>query len=212
VHVCHHGLDLREFAFRPEGRPSNVVMAVGRLAAHKGFDYLFAAAKILKDRGTEIVVDLVGDGPERKTLERLAQDLGIEAQVKYRGWLKFDGARDAMAEATVLVHPSDGLGDGLPNVIRESMALGTPVIASNVAGIPDALRDGCGVLVPPKNAEALADAIEKTLKDETERLRMAGRARRRVEERYDLWQNGARLAALMKNSSRRTNRKALVAA
>jgi colanic acid/amylovoran biosynthesis glycosyltransferase len=212
VHVCHHGLDLREFAFRPEGRPSNVVMAVGRLAAHKGFDYLFAAAKILKDRGTEIVVDLVGDGPERKTLERLAQDLGIEAQVKYRGWLKFDGARDAMAEATVLVHPSDGLGDGLPNVIRESMALGTPVIASNVAGIPDALRDGCGVLVPPKNAEALADAIEKTLKDEAERLRMAGRARRRVEERYDLWQNGARLAALMKNSSRRTNRKALVAA
>jgi colanic acid/amylovoran biosynthesis glycosyltransferase len=211
VHVCHHGLDLAEFTFKPTGRPDNVVMAVGRLAAHKGFDYLFAAAKLLKERGVRIVVDLVGDGDERKALERLAQDLGIEDQVKFRGWLKFNGARDAMSEATVLVHPSDGLGDGLPNVIRESMALGTPVIASDVAGIPDALKDGCGVLVPPKNAEALADAIEKLLAAPEERVRIAERARKRVEERYDLWQNGFRLASLMKNT-RRNAGKSLVAA
>lgn len=212
VHVCHHGLDLGEFTFRPEDRPDNVVMAVGRLAAHKGFDYLFAAARILKDRGVNIVVDLVGDGDERKALERLAAELGIEDRVKYRGWLKFNGARDAMSEATVLVHPSDGLGDGLPNVIRESMALGTPVIASNVAGIPDALRDGCGVLVPPRNAEALADAVAALLADRAERLAIAARARRRVEERYDLWQNGSRLASLMKNTRRQSGRNTLVAA
>lgn len=211
VHVCHHGLDLAAFEYQPQSRPANVVMAVGRLATHKGFDYLLAAARILKDRGTDIVVDLVGDGKELKALERLAQDLGIQDRVKFRGWLNSAGARQAMTEATVLVHPSDGLGDGLPNVIRESMALGTPVIASNVAGIPDALNDGCGVLVAPRNAEVLATAIADLLAAPDERRRIADRARRRVEQRYDLWRNGARLAQLMRSSRRGSPRETLAA-
>ena len=116
-----------------------------------------------------------------------------------------------MARATVLVHPSDGLGDGLPNVIREAMALGTPVIASDVAGIPDALGDGCGVLVPPQNPAAIADGIATLLADEGARARIAERARRRVEERYDVWQNGAALAALLRHSRRRMATRRLAA-
>jgi colanic acid/amylovoran biosynthesis glycosyltransferase len=202
VHVCHHGLDLGEFAFTPTGRPDNVVMAVGRLAAHKGFDYLLQAARLLKRRRVDVTIDLVGDGKERKNLEKLAADLGIADRVRFRGWVPFAQAREAMSEPTVLVHPSDGLGDGLPNVVREAMALGTPVIASNVAGIPDALNNGCGVLVPPKNPDALADAIEMLLNDAGERVQIATRARRRVEERYDLWRNGERLAALLRSTQR----------
>src|SRR2546430_7501895 len=69
-----------------------------------------------------------------------------------------------MSEATILVHPSDRLGDGLPTVLREAMALGTPVIASRIAGIPEALDDGrCGLLVPSGDLEALADAIARLL-------------------------------------------------
>ncbi len=202
VHVCHHGLDLKEFPFTTEGRPGNVVMAVGRLAAHKGFDYLLQSAAILKRRRVDVVVDLVGDGPERRNLEKLAADLGISERVRFRGWVKSDEARRAMSEPTVLVHPSDGLGDGLPNVVREAMALGTPVIASNVAGIPDALNQGCGVLVPPKNPDALADAIEMLLNDAEARTQIATKARRRVEERYDLWRNGERLASLLRSTQR----------
>ena len=79
----------------------------------------------------------------------------IAEQVRFRGWLPFAEARDAMSRATVLVHPSDGLGDGLPNVLREAMALGTHVSASRVAGIPEALDDGrCGIRVPPKDVAA----------------------------------------------------------
>jgi colanic acid/amylovoran biosynthesis glycosyltransferase len=144
----------------------------------------------------------VGDGPERRTLEAQAARLQLEHRVQFRGWLPFHGARDAMARATILVHPSDGLGDGLPNVIREAMALGTPVVASDVAGIPDALGDGCGVLVPPQNPAALADGIATLLADENARSRIAERARRRVEERYDVWQNGATLAELLRHSRR----------
>jgi glycosyltransferase involved in cell wall biosynthesis len=203
LHVCHHGLDLAEFPFRAEERMPNRVIAVGRLAAHKGFDYLLQAATIVRARGVDVTIELVGDGEERQALETLAADLGIASHVIFRGWLPFPEARAAMSRATVLVHPSDGLGDGLPNVIREAMALGTPVVASRVAGIPDALEDGCGVLVAPRDAMALADGIESVLASDGGQARIAVRARQRVEERYDVWRNGARLAELLGNTPRK---------
>jgi glycosyltransferase involved in cell wall biosynthesis len=204
LHVCHHGLDLGEFPYRPDGRPADRVIAVGRLSRYKGFDYLFAATRILADRGVAMTVDLVGDGEERAELEALSTRLGIADRVRFRGWLPFPEVRRAMSEATLLVHPSDGLGDGLPNVIREAMAVGTPVIGSHVAGLPDALGDGCGVLVPPKDPAMLADAIAAVLADPVARGRMARSARQRVEERYDLWRNSTVLAGLLRNTRRKS--------
>ncbi|HZI22300.1 MAG TPA: glycosyltransferase [Gemmatimonadales bacterium] len=195
IHVCYHGLDLRDFPFRPGGRPPARLLAVGRLARDKGFVNLLRAARVLWDRGYEPEVDVVGDGPERATLQRLAGTLGISERVRFRGWVRFDEVRRAMSEATVLVHPSDRLGDGLPNVLREAMALGTPVIASRIAGIPEALDEGrCGVLVPPGNVPALVDAIEDLLCDPGRREELAKRARHRTEQKFDMWRNGARLA------------------
>ena len=78
------------------------------------------------------------------------------------------------------------------------MALGTPVIASDVAGIPEALDDGrCGILVPPKDVGALADAMATLLGDASLRRTLADRARRRTEQQFDMWRNGARLAELL---------------
>jgi glycosyltransferase involved in cell wall biosynthesis len=202
THVVHHGLDLAEFPYRPEGRPANRVIAVGRLSRLKGFDHLLRAARVLADRGVDARVELVGDGDERNALQRLAADLGIADRVWFRGWLPFAEARRAMAEATLLVHPSGRIGDGLPNVVREAMALGTPVIGSRVAGLPDALRDDCGVLVPPRNPEALADAVARLLADPATCRRLARNARRRVEERYDLAKNGEVLARLLRGTRR----------
>ena len=121
--------------------------------------------------------------------------LGISERVRFHGWVRFDEVRRAMSEATVLVHPSDRLGDGLPNVLREAMALGTPVIASRIAGIPEALDEGrCGLLVPPGNVPALVDAIEELLCDPGLRENLVRRARQRTELKFDMWRNGARLA------------------
>ncbi|MGH7519972.1 MAG: glycosyltransferase [Gemmatimonadales bacterium] len=208
VHVCHHGLDIAAFPYRTDGRPDNRILAVGRLAKHKGFDYLVRAAHQLAGRGVDVVVEFVGEGEEQRNLAALAQQLGIAERVRFRGWLPFPEVRTAMSEATVLVHPSDGLGDGLPNVVREAMAVGTPVIASDVAGIPDALQDGCGVLVPPKNVDALANAIGGLLQDPAERRSIAARARRRAEQRYDLWRNGAKLARLLRATRRSASSRA----
>ena len=202
VHVCHHGLNLDEFPFQLEGRASHTLLAVGRLSKLKGFDYLVRAAQVLRAQGLPITVEFVGDGDERAALQSLAAELGIAEHVDFRGWQPFVGVREAMNRATMVVHPSDGLGDGLPNVVREAMALGAPVVASDVAGIPDALRDGCGVLVPPRDVYALAGEIARLLRHPEERRAIAVRARKRTEEKYDLWRNGARLAQLLQNTRR----------
>lgn len=202
IFVCHHGLDLAAFTYRPQGRPDNRVLAVGRLSKEKGYDYLLRAAQCLTAKGVDAQIDFIGQGPEEDNLKTLARELGVSDRVRFRGWLPFPEVRQAMSEATVLVHPSNGLGDGLPNVVREAMAVGTPVVASDCAGIPDALSDGCGVLVPPKDVEALATAIARVLKDPDQRLGIAARGRARVEERYDLWRNGGRLASLLQATRR----------
>jgi glycosyltransferase involved in cell wall biosynthesis len=203
VHVTYHGLDLSTFPYVPENRPPRRIVAVGRLSRHKGFDYLLRAVQALSRRGAPVEAELIGDGEERADLEALARDLGVAERVVFRGYLPFSQVKEAMSRATVLVHPSDGLGDGLPNVLREAMAVGTPVIASDVAGIPEALDGGrCGVLVPPKDVGALADAIDSLLNDEERRRRFAGLGRRRTEELFDLGRNGARLAERLRSMRR----------
>ena len=204
THVCYHGLDLDALPYRPgpEGRPPNRVIAVGRLARDKGFAILLRAVRDLAGRGLPVELEIVGDGPERAGLEQLAHSLGIGPIVTFRGWVKVEEALAAMSRSTVLVHPSDRLGDGLPNVLREAMALGTPVIASRVAGIPEALDDGrCGLLVPPRDVGALADALAALLGDATLQRTLADRARRRTEQLFDMRRTGARLAELLGGSA-----------
>jgi glycosyltransferase involved in cell wall biosynthesis len=105
-----------------------------------------------------------------------------------------------MKEAAVLVHPSPQLGDGVPNVIKECMALGTPVIATAVAGMPELLGNGeNGMLVPPQDVRALVVAIQKVLSDPDLRKKYSTTARQFAEEHFDLQLNGERLAnALLK--------------
>jgi colanic acid/amylovoran biosynthesis glycosyltransferase len=203
IYVHHHGLDFREFLYEPDDRPARKIIGVGRLERPKGFNYLLLAAHELSQRGIKIEVELIGDGKETDALRALADTLRITDNVRFRGWLTPDEARIAMRQATALVHPSPDLGDGMPNVIKEAMALGTPVIASNVAGIPELLDSGgCGILVPPKDVKALADAIETLLANKAMRRKFADAARQHAEKKFDLWQNGQRLANLLSSTTR----------
>ncbi len=212
IHVCYHGLDLSSFAYVPGNRPPRKIIAVGRFAPDKGFDYLLRAVAQLPARGMDVELELIGDGPEDRTLRRLVAKLGIADRVRFRGWLRFTDVHAAMRQATVLVHPSAGLGDGLPNVIREAMALGTPVIASRVAGIAEALDDGrCGMLVPTKDVGALVEAMVTLLADEPLRRTYAERARRWTEQQFDVWRNGAWLADHLRSIRRAEPRRHAVA-
>jgi colanic acid/amylovoran biosynthesis glycosyltransferase len=199
IHEYHHGLDFGEFAYEPESRLPRKVLAVGQLEKYKGFDYLLHATHELSCRGIDIEVELIGEGTLADSWRALANELRIMERVKFRGWLpSFNEVLTAMKQATILVHPSSELGDAVPTVIKEAMALGTPVIASNIAGIPELLDEGrCGILIPPADAKALANAIETLLTNDALRRSYAAAARRYVEEKFDLWRNGRRLADLL---------------
>lgn len=202
INVCYHGVDFADFPYQPDGHHSNKIIAVGRLSKEKGFSYLLRAVQTLISRGVNLVLEIVGEGEEGESLKSLAHKLQIADRVNFRGWLKFSAVQAAMRDATMLVHPSDGLGDGLPNVIREAMALGTPVIASNIAGIHEALDDGCGQLVPARDVSALASAIENLLSNGQLRRSFADAARKRAEEKFDMWRNGQDLARILRATRR----------
>jgi glycosyltransferase involved in cell wall biosynthesis len=195
IHINRMGVDLSEFVYAPDDRDPRRVIGVGRFVATKGYDYLIRAIAELVRRGVDVQLELVGDGEEAGPLRDLARQLGIAEHVTFRGWLSGDGVRLAMRQAAIFVHPSSGLGDAKPNVIEEAMAVGTPVVASHVSGIPELLDHGrCGILVPPKDVPAMAAAIERLLLDAALRRRFAEDARRFAEDALDLWRNGARLA------------------
>jgi len=203
IFVHHHGLDFSSLPFNPTDRPSRKVIAVGSLEQYKGFDYLVRAVAELKARGTECELQFIGDGKERSNLEKLVTDLKLSDRVTFRGWLGPDAIPNAMTQATMLVHPSPDLGDGVPNVIKESMAVGTPVIASRVAGIPELLGDGkYGVLVPPKDVKALADAIENLLENHSKREQYVNAARNHAKKQFDLWRQGKLLADRLHSTTR----------
>jgi len=204
IYLHHLGLDLREFYFESDGRLPQKIVGVGRHSKLKGFDYLLRATHQVLSRGRDVHLELVGEGEETESLRELAIELGITKNVTFLGWLLPDDVKQAIKTATILVHPSIDLGDAVPTVIKEAMALGTPVIASNLAGIPELLGNGkYGLLVPPKNINALAKGIERLIEDNELRVHFAEKAREFAEEKFDLWKNGKRLADLLYATRRR---------
>jgi glycosyltransferase involved in cell wall biosynthesis len=198
VFVHHHGIDLCEFSFELDNRCPRKIVAVGRLAKEKGYDFLIRAAYQILRSGEKIEVEIVGDGEQLNSLKSLVNTLGVADIVRFRGWLTPDEVRLAMKEAAVLVHPSPHLGDGVPNVIKECIALGTPVIATAVAGMPELLGNGKnGMLVPPQDVRALAVAIQKMLADPDLQKNYSKTARQFAEEHFDLRVNGKRLAEFL---------------
>lgn len=204
IRIHQPGLDLSRFAYRRGHRPPDKLITVGRLIRLKGLDYLLRAMRILCDRGMTLTLDVVGDGEERSSLQRLAADLRLSHAVQFRGWMAPSEVREAIAASTALIHPSVRFGDAVPTVIKEAMALGTPVIASEVGGIPELVDHGrCGVLVQPENSDALASAMHTLLGNAEALLRYSARARNFAEQTFDQWKNGASMLRQLELSSGR---------
>lgn len=158
------------------GADAPLVVVVSRLSPEKGVDvFLRAFARLLGDvpgvRGL-----IVGDGPLRDAHEALARDLGIDAAVRFAGFTPTPG--DYLLAADLVVLPSRS--ECIPNVALESMALGKPVVATSVGGVPEVIEDGIsGLLAPPENPQALAAAMTRALLDAplAQRLGSAGQSR-----------------------------------
>jgi colanic acid/amylovoran biosynthesis glycosyltransferase len=202
IQLHHLGLPLEEIRYEPEPRPPARLIGVGNLEPLKGFAGAVQAVAALRARGMDVELELLGRGEAEPELRRLAGRLGVSSAVIFRGWVAPDEVLAAMRTATLLVHPSVA-PDAMPTVIKEAMAVGTPVVASDLAGIPEMLDGGrCGRLVPPGDAAALTVAIAELLDAPLRRRELADAARAHLDARFNLWTNGAALAATLRRTER----------
>ena len=171
-----------------------MILAVGRLCDTKGYPDLIRACAILAARGVGFRCRIVGDGYMREEIEAMIGNAGLGDRIEITGLLPRDGVVDQYRRARLFALPCvvtpRGDRDGLPNVVVEAMAMGLPVVSTNVSGLPEAVADGeTGCLVPPHSPEGLADAIEKLWNAPDQRRKMGEEARRRVRETFGLQSN-----------------------
>jgi glycosyltransferase involved in cell wall biosynthesis len=210
IHLVYHGLnaDFTRLAHTPapsDRHDTLRVLGVGRLVAKKGFDVLVEACDILRSRDVTFDALIVGQDDRHGDAirERIAR-LGLQDRVRLPGVMSQADLLREYRRATALCLPCrvlDNDRDGIPNVLVEAMAAGTPVVATRVSGIPELVdHDVNGLLVPPEDPEALADMLLRLHGDPgyAEQLARAGRAT--VAERFDGQRLANRLAALFEEA------------
>lgn len=190
--VIPNGIDLaswrtppRDVARRMLDVPPDdfVIATVGRLHAQKGHKYLLRAAVETLSKQPNATFLIAGYGPLREKLEARAKKLGIARRVRFLGYRR--DVERVMAAANVFVLPS--LWEGMSNAILEAMAAARPVIATSVDGNSEEVADKeTGLLVPPADAPALAEAILRLARDPERATRLGRAGRRRVEELFSL--------------------------
>jgi glycosyltransferase involved in cell wall biosynthesis len=175
------GAALREELGVPQWAP--LVFVFSRLNGMKGVEYFLDAAAVVAPRFPEARFLIVGDGANRKELEAHAGRLGLTRRVIFTGFRT--DVPDLLPEAAISVLPS--LSEGLSNSLLESMASGVPVIAARVGGNPEIIEhDVSGLLVPPRDSVALADAIGSLLEDRELAARFGEAGRRRVADVFSM--------------------------
>ncbi|MEZ6050312.1 MAG: glycosyltransferase [Planctomycetaceae bacterium] len=176
VHTVTQGINTKQFhntdraaararlaqQHAPVGQKQAILLWVGRMVEVKRLDVLINAVSALRERGRDFVLCLVGDGPLRSATESLVKERGLVHHVLFAGAVPPVSLGDWYRTADVTVLSSES--EGLPNVLRESLACGTPFVSTNVGSIAEIADERYAVLVPPNDAHALASGIDEVLK------------------------------------------------
>jgi glycosyltransferase involved in cell wall biosynthesis len=209
VHVVYHGLndDLARLAHRaPRNGSRNGslrLLGVGRLVEKKGFDVFVEACAELRRRDIPFAATIAGpDGPHGPAIRNLIAEHGLEEALSLAGPLSQRELFDEYTRADALCLPCRVVGtdrDGIPNVLVEAMACGTPVVTTGISGIPELVSDGVnGLLVEPDDPTAIASAIARLDSDRRSAERLGSAARATVRERFDGDRLAGRLAELFR--------------
>jgi colanic acid/amylovoran biosynthesis glycosyltransferase len=193
IRVHHSGLNLAAWPWSPRSAPRGAplrLLAVGRLTEKKGFDDLVRALAGALHGGLDARLRLVGEGPMRSALERLVAECGLADRVALVGAAPGDRVRELMLDSDLLVVPSriaaSGDEEGIPNVLKEAMALGLPVLASRHAGIPELVEHGVnGWLADEGSPASLAEALLEACRGVDRWPALALAARARIERDFD---------------------------
>ena len=189
--VIHRlGIDLGQFTIGVRDSTRVEVVMVGRLVEKKGFEYgLQAFARVAKSH-PNVFLTIVGDGPRRRSLERLTATLGIGDRVTFTGVLASRAVSEQLRRSDVLLAPSvtghDGNREGSPMTVKEGSASQVVPVSTYHAGIPEIVEDGAtGFLVNERDVDGLADRLERLVRDQQLRAHMGRAARAKMEREFD---------------------------
>jgi colanic acid/amylovoran biosynthesis glycosyltransferase len=202
IFTIYNSVDLAAFPRRLSEPSEPLILSVGRLVEKKGFADLIQACRLLKDWGMKFNCDIVGSGPLGASLSDCIANLGLEKTVKLRGQKPHHELRTHYLKAMVFALPcvvaDNGDRDILPNVLKEAMAVGVPVVTTRLEGIEELVtHEETGLLTNSGDIEALAKSLQQLLTDAELRRRLANQARRLIEERFNLQANFTRLRQLL---------------
>jgi glycosyltransferase involved in cell wall biosynthesis len=207
IHVVHCGVDSEMFSIQPRSSNSNPlhILCVASFEEVKGHRVLVEACKLLELRGIPYVCHLVGEGPLRQKIEKQIRSAGITRRFHFHGALSRPEIIRLYKKVDLFVLPSvptkSGKREGIPVVLMEAMATGLPVVTSNLSGIPELVdSENCGILIPPGDVHALANALETLCRDTILRAQMGFSGRKKVLEKFDLRKNTMALLKLFEPS------------
>jgi colanic acid/amylovoran biosynthesis glycosyltransferase len=209
IKVVYNGLDTEELAparaRREEGEVR--VLSVGSFCEKKGHEYLIDACALLVGKGYALRCSIVGDGLLKASLQARINRYGLQGRVSLLGAKTQEevkvlyGSSDIFVLACVVA--ANGDSDGVPTVLVEALAMKLPVVTTPVAGIPEFVIDGeTGLLVPQRDVEALANAMERLMVDEELRRRLGERGRQVVVDTFDVRRTSPQLAAFFSDVRR----------
>lgn len=182
------------------------VLTVARLRDYKGLPYLLEACSRARPHVPNLHLQIIGDGPDRRKLERLASSLDLGDIVTFAGALPEEAVVARMRDSHAFVLPSivmpDGRMEGIPVVLMEALASELPTIATSISGIPELIVDReTGLLVPQRDADALAEALIDVARNYGRALELGRRGRARVESRFSLAENVSKLRDLLESQA-----------
>jgi colanic acid/amylovoran biosynthesis glycosyltransferase len=197
----YNGIDLLRFPYTPPVKRAPRIVGVGRLVEKKGFSDLISACALLKNRGCIFECEIIGTGDQEPLLRAHIDQLGLQQNVALCGPRPQAEVISHLQSASALAAPclvgEDGNRDGLPTVLLEAMALGTPCVSTDVTGIPEVVRHNqTGLIVGQRSPAELAEALHRLLTNATERVRLAAEARRLIETEFDIHENARRIRSL----------------
>lgn len=195
IEICRLGIDPALFPPRPfrDGSSPFEFLCVGGMANPRAFQIILQALSMTGS--PDAILRLVGDGPDRPLLERLARELGIANRVIFEGWKHQDLLRHIYARSDAFVFSS--FAEGIPVVLMEAMAMSIPCVAPRISGIPELIRDGLdGLLFAASDAGELSISMTRLIQDSALCRSLGESAHARILELYDLNQNIADLAGI----------------
>jgi colanic acid/amylovoran biosynthesis glycosyltransferase len=203
IEIVHYGLEMDRFRPSPEPTDNGIphILSVGSLVEKKGHEYLIDACASLAEKGYDFQCSIVGVGPLQESLQARIERYKLHDKVHLLGGKEqaevFELYRQSDVFALACVVAQYGDRDGMPNVLIEAMAVQIPVVTTPVTGIPELVQHGGnGLLVPERDVTALAQALERLIRDESLRRELGGKGRETVLNGFEIGQTTAKLAAI----------------